>query len=292
MQTLEELHPVTILLYFLAVTGITMFSMHPAVLLSSVVGAVLYFIIRNRKQHRKRHLFSVILFLILMLINPLMSHNGVTVLFVLNDNPVTLEALLYGADSALMITAVLYWLGTFSQIMTSEKILYLFGKISPKIALILSMTLRFIPLLNQQVRQVSQTQKALGYYETDNIIDTVRNKARVLDIVLTWAIENGIVTAESMDARGANIGRRTSFSVFHIRKEDVYFSMILIILTAVTVTAMLRHTLTIEFYPAVTVSGCSILNLSGILAFLALTLMPSALQAEVALKWKYLQSKI
>ena len=240
----------------------------------------------------KRHLFSGILFLILTLINPLMSHNGITVLFVLNDNPVTLESLLYGADAALMILAVLYWLGTFSQIMTSEKILYLFGKFSPKIALILSMTLRFIPLLNQQCYQVSQTQKALGYYQTDNIIDTIRNKARVLDIVITWAIENGIITAESMDARGANIGRRTSFSIFYIRREDVYFIIILLILTAVTVTAMFRHTLTIEFYPAVAVPECSILHLSGILTFLALTLMPSVLQAEVALKWKYLQSKI
>ena len=95
-----------------------------------------------------------------------------------------------------------------------------------------------------------------------------------------------------MDARGANIGRRTSFSVFHIRREDKYYSIILIILTAVTIIAMCRHTLIITFYPAVSLPECSMLNLSGMLAFLALSLMPSVLQAEVALKWKYLQSKI
>jgi len=292
MRTLEELHPITILLYFLAVTGITMFSMHPVILGCSLFGAVLYFIIRNGTRHYKRHIFSGILFLILMLINPLVSHNGITVLFVLNDNPVTLEALLYGADSALMIISVLYWIGSFSQIMTSEKILCIFGKFSPKIALMLSMTLRFIPLLNQQSRNISDTQKALGYYQSDNIIDSIREKARVFDIVITWALENGIITAESMDARGANLGRRTSFSIHHIRKDDIFFIIILILFSGINMIIMFRHGLSVEFYPAVSMPEYHIENMTGILTFLALTLMPSILQAEVALKWKYLQSKI
>ncbi|MBR1527813.1 MAG: cobalt transport protein [Oscillospiraceae bacterium] len=292
MQTLEELHPMTILLYFLAVTGITMFSMHPAVLGCSLFGAVLYFIVRNGRKHFKRHIFSGILFLMLTLINPLVSHNGVTVLFVLNDNPITLEALLYGADSALMITAVLYWIGSFSQIMTSEKILCIFGKFSPKIALMLSMTLRFVPLLNRQSKNISDTQKALGYYQSDNIIDSIREKAKIFDIVITWALENGIITAESMDARGANLGRRTSFSIHHIRKEDVFFIIILALLTGITVSVLLLHMLSAEFYPSVSLPEYRIENLTGILTFLGLALMPSILQAEVSLKWKYLQSKI
>ena len=292
MRTIEELHPVAIMIYFLAVTGIAMFCNYPYLLLCSLTGAVLYFIIRNHLKHCRYHFFSLILFLILTGINPLVSHNGVTVLFVLNDNPVTLESLLYGANASVMILAVLYWLRSFSQIMTSEKILCIFGTVSPKIALILSMTLRFIPLLNEQSRKVSDTQKTLGYYQSDNIIDSVKEKGRILDIIITWILENGIITAASMEARGFGTGRRTSFSIYHIRKEDVIFMILILILSGIIILAISRKQLEISFYPSIQMAEHSFIQNFGLLAYAVLVLMPSALEAEEALRWKYLQSKI
>ncbi len=292
MQTIEELHPVTIMIYFLAVTGIAMFCNYPYLLLCSLIGAMIYFIIQNHLKHVKYHFFSLILFLILTGINPLVSHNGVTVLFVLNDNPVTLEALLYGANASVMILAVLYWLRSFSQIMTSEKILCIFGTFSPKIALILSMTLRFIPLLNEQSRKVSDTQKTLGYYQSDNLIDAIKEKGRILDIIITWILENGIITAASMEARGFGTGRRTSFSVYHIRKEDIIFILSILILSGTVIAAASMQQLEITFYPYIQMAGHSFMQSAGLLAYTVLVLLPSVLEAEVALKWKYLQSKI
>ncbi len=292
MQTLEELHPMTILLYFLLITGVTMFCANPVLLLLSLLGAVSYFLIRNGKKHGTYHLMSWILFLILSGINPLVSHNGITVLFVLNDNPVTLEALLYGINSAVMILAVLYWLNSFSQIMTSEKILCIFGTVSPKIALLLSMTLRFVPLLNRQSRKVSDAQKALGYYQSDNIIDSIREKMRVMDIVITWALENGIITANSMEARGSGIGRRTNFSVHRMRHEDRIVILISILLFSVTAAAVVRHSLDFVFYPAISSAEYSAWSAAGTASYAVLAFLPGILQAEAALRWKYLRSKI
>ena len=42
-------------------------------------------------------------FLLMAFANPLLVHNGETVLFFMNDNPVTLEAMIYGGMSSLMI---------------------------------------------------------------------------------------------------------------------------------------------------------------------------------------------
>ncbi len=290
MHTLDELHPVTILLYFLAVAGIAMFCMNPILLFCSFTGAICYFFILNQLKFLKRHFFSLILFFILTLINPLVSHNGVTVLFILNDNPVTLEALLYGADSALMILSVLYWLGLFSQIMTSEKILCIFGTFSPKIALFLSMTLRFVPLLNAQWKKVCDTQKTLGYFQSDNIIDKIRDYMRVFDIVLTWSLENGIITANSMDARGSGIGKRTSFSIHRFQKQDFLFICISILLTITTILCF--NALEIQFYPAVSMTELNFTAIIGLSAYFLLALLPSVIQIEVSLKWKFLQSKI
>ena len=292
LQTLEELHPVTILLYFSAIAGIAMFCMNPILLLCSFTGAILYFFILNKLKFLKRHFYSFLLFLILTLINPLVSHNGVTVLFVLNDNPVTLESLLYGADSALMILSVLYWLGLFTQIMTSEKILCIFGTFSPKIALFLSMTLRFVPLLNSQWKKVCDTQKTLGYFQSDNIIDRIKDYMRVFDIVLTWSLENGIITANSMDARGSGIGKRTSFSIHHFQKQDFILIFIIILLTGMIIFVICQNALEINFYPAVSMAELNFLSIIGLSAYFLLALLPSVIQIEVSLKWKFLQSKI
>ncbi|MBE6876926.1 MAG: energy-coupling factor transporter transmembrane protein EcfT [Ruminococcus sp.] len=269
-----------------------MFCNYPYLLISSLTGAVIYFIIRNRTKHIRHHIFSVILFLILTAANPLVSHNGVTVLFVLNDNPVTLEALLYGANASVMVLAVLYWLNSFSQVMTSEKILCIFGTVAPKIALLISMTLRFVPLLNAQSQKVSDAQKTLGYYQSDNMIDSIKEKGRVLNIVITWALENGIITANSMSARGFGTNRRTHFSIHHIRKEDRIVIITVMLLSAVTILSVSRKAVEISFYPEIHSAEHSALYFAGLSAYTGLALLPSVLQAEVSLRWKYLQSKI
>lgn len=92
-------------------------------------------------------------------INPLFSHNGVTPLFFLNGNPVTLEAVLYGLDIAVMLVAVLYWFKGYNHVMTSDKFLFLFGRAIPRLALVLSTALRFVPLLKVQIRRVSRAQR-------------------------------------------------------------------------------------------------------------------------------------
>lgn len=80
------------------------------------------------------------------LANPLFIHNGETVLFFMNDNPITLEAIIYGGVSSLMIVGVLLWCRCYGAILTTDKFLYLFGRLIPKLGLILSMAFRFIPL--------------------------------------------------------------------------------------------------------------------------------------------------
>ena len=118
--------------------------------------------------------FYLPLYLMIAVINPLFSHNGVTPLFFLNGNPVTLEAVLYGLDIAVMLVAVLYWFKGYSHVMTSDKFLFLFGRAIPRLALVLSTALRFVPLLKVQIRRVGRAQKAMGLYAADSYVDKVK----------------------------------------------------------------------------------------------------------------------
>lgn len=137
----------------------------------SLLGAVISQLFYCKKDGLKQYLPYLFIFIITALLNPLISHNGKTVLFVLNDNPITLEALLFGINSAGMILAVLLWFRCFSKIMTSDKLLYIFSAFSPKAALILSIALRYVPLFFKKRREISDSAKGMGIFKADNVPD-------------------------------------------------------------------------------------------------------------------------
>lgn len=292
MRSFSEYDPVVIAVFFVTVLSVAMFCGHPIIAAITLFTGVIYNIVLNGRQHMKSHLFFLILFIVLAAANPLVSHNGVTVLFVMNHNPVTLEALLYGINSAAMIVGVLYWFRNFTRIMTSDKLLHIFGRLSPKLSLVLSMALRFVPLFKGQAEKVHDAQRAMGAYKDDNIVDDIRGNMRIFSIIVTWALENGIITADSMEARGYGTGRRTSFTRYRLRVEDIVFLAADLILFGAAIAAIVTDSVEFTFYPVVRGSISGIAGAAGTAAYGIMLLMPVIVEAEVRIRWKYLQSGI
>jgi energy-coupling factor transport system permease protein len=288
MRSFENSNPIVITLYFLSVIGILMFSQNPILLLLGFLGSFFYTLIRSRRIP----VFYLFLFILLTLANPLMSHNGKTVLFVINDSPITLEALVYGAVSAGILITVLCLFRIFSGIMTRDKLLYVFGSLSPKLALILSMGLRYVPLFRERAKKISESQLALGLYKEDNILDKIKSDLRVFSILITWALENGITTADSMSARGYGKRRRTYFSLFKFRKSDAILLILTILCSALTLVGMAMGTLDFIFYPTLKFVNLAPLVVAAYSAYGLLSVLPIILETEERLRWKYLQSKI
>jgi energy-coupling factor transport system permease protein len=292
MRSFSEYNPIAVAVWFFSVTGVAMFCSYPVLMVISLAGGVLFFLRRNGFTHGKTHLFFWLLFAVLALANPLISHNGRTVLFVMNHNPVTLEAALYGVNSAVMIIGVLYWFRSFTQIMTSEKLLYITGALSPKLSLVLSMALRFVPIFSRQSAKISAAQTAMGLYKEDNIVDDIRGKSRIFSIMVTWALENGIITADSMEARGFGTGRRTQLRRFGFRRGDILLLAASLALLGVTAAAIGTGALSFEFYPSMEMKELTFLGISGIISYAALVLLPIFIETEAELRWKYLRSGI
>lgn len=291
MHNFENLNPIAVSVYFLTVTGISMFCMNPVLLCFSLFGSILFFLFRNGRKYIKSHFGFLLLFFIMAIINLLFSHNGATVLFVINDSPITLEATFYGLVAAAMILAVLYWFRSFTQIMTSDKLLYVSGKLSPKLSLVLSMGLRYVPLFSTQAKKINATQTALGLYKDDNIVDRVKGGTRVFSVLLTWALENGIITADSMAARGYGIGKRTHFSVFRFRIADVILLLLTLTLGIVTCLSLGTNALDITFYPKIKISALTPVSVLGLTAYGILTMLPIIVELTEKIKWNYLKSK-
>jgi energy-coupling factor transport system permease protein len=292
MNRFEEYNPITVAVIYLCILGISMFFINPALQILSFLGAVSYDAVRRGKKRRGGYLWYLTLFLILTFVNPLVSHNGVTVLFFLNNNAITLESIMFGANSGIMILAAILWLRSFSDITTSDRLLYLTGRLSPKISLILSMAIRYVPLFRKQAKKIEDGGKAIGIYTKDSIPGNIKSKLRVFSAMVTWALENGIITADSMSARGYGLKRRTSFSVFKINKEDVAVLLAVCLLFAGVMYAVLRGGLDFSFYPRVTTGKNAALYITGCISYGLLVLSPALLEIWSNIRWKYLISKI
>ncbi len=291
MRRFSDYNPIAVAVYFLCAAGTVMFSMNPVIILLSLIGAVVLLVTRNGSRERGCLLSLAAAFVILALINPIFSHNGVTVLFVLNDIPFTFEAAVYGAAASAMIVSALCWFRSFSQIMTSDRLLYLLGGISPKLALIFSTALRYVPLYRRQAEKVKNAQKALGLFDTETLSGQFRGNIRIFSVMVTWALENGIITSDSMTARGYGIGKRTYFTLYRFRRSDLFLLLSSLLLFSGTLLGTALGALEFSYYPAITGISLSPLAAAAYFSYGALALLPSFIQIQGDIRWKYLLSK-
>ena len=276
MKQFSSLHPVVLFLYFCAVLGVTMFCLNPAVQLVSLGGALLLNAIVDGQTKLLRRLLPLVMIPLGGVINPIFSHHGQTVLFFLNNNPVTLQSFYYGLTMGGTVCAALFWLKSFSQLMSSDKLLCVFGRVSPKLALMLSLILRFVPLLGRRSRDSREALQAMGLFREDNFFLKLRSRVRVFFAVAASALENGIITADSMEARGYSVGRRTAYSTFRFSWADGVFAFVCA--AALGAALAVLRAMRVDFYPTVTLNGDRSALAVGLVAFALLCLLPGALQ--------------
>ncbi len=216
-------HPTVNFLYFGLVLLFTMCFEHPLARLVSLAGALCYDLYLNgRKAARFSLLYMLPVLLLTALINPAFSHEGVTILTYLpSGNPLTLESILFGVAAALMLVSVILWFACYSTVMTSDKFVYLFGRIIPALSLVLSMTLRFVPKFRAQAHSISEAQRCVGRDVRDgSLLRRMKNGVTILSILLTWSLENAIETADSMRGRGYGLPGRTAYSIYRFDDRD------------------------------------------------------------------------
>ena len=289
----QRVHPLPAFFYLFFLILLTMLSVHPVTVFFSFSGAVLFCAVYSDV----RRFFSgaasyCLLFLAITLTNPLFAHQGETPLLFLNDMPVTLEAILYGADMALLMIAALLWCRAFFGIMTTDKSLWLFTRLLPKAALVLAMSLRLLPLLKRKWRKIYEAQAAMGYRGEAGVFSAARLHLRVLSALITWAFEDAIDTAAAMKARGYGLAGRIGFSVFRFRKKDAVLLSFLLVAVAVTIVGFAQGVYTFRFYPGVDRLSFSGTDMIFYSVFGVFCYLPFITEVAEGLRWKYLQSKI
>lgn len=287
-----SLHPAVCLLYFIAVLGITLACIHPVMTTISLASAVVFSWQLNGGEkvwQTARYVLPMVL--LISIANPLFNHRGVTLLFTLWGHWITLEAAVYGIVSAMSLAAVIYWFSCWQTVMTSDKVLYLFGKAAPNTALLVTMTLGLIPRLQTRSRQIAEAQQML-YPDTDRVLPRMQRAVRSLSSLMTWSMESSLRTADSMKARGYGVRRRTTFHLFFFDSRDAFILGLIIALGLTCVLARCFGHGTMEYYPRMSavVTGGSGFMLYGLFTLLAL--FPSVLELKEAAKWRYCSLKM
>ncbi|WP_339281689.1 energy-coupling factor transporter transmembrane component T [Paenibacillus sp. FSL H8-0282] len=293
-DSFSTFHPFVNFLYFVVVLLFSMVFMHPIFQVIALISAVAYSIMLKGKKGIRFNLLYMIPFLLFMAVmNPVFNHQGVTILFYLNNgNPITKESILYGVAAACMFVTVIIWFSCYNVVMTSDKFIYIFGKILPALSLIFSMVLRFVPRYLAQIKVISNAQKCIGRdVSQGNLLARARNGITILSIMTTWALENAIETADSMRSRGYGLPGRTSFSIFRLDARDKVALLIMTGLIALVAVGAVMGENTMRFYPSIKASAITPFSILIYIAYFALCMFPVLINMVEAMKWKSIESK-
>lgn len=293
-DTFSGYHPVINLFYFVLVLAFSMVLMHPVCLCISLTAALCCSLtLGGKKSVRGSLLLLLPMALVAAAVNVLFNHEGATILAYLpSGNPLTLESIVYGFSAAVMLSALVLWFLCFSQVMTSDKLAYLFGRIIPALSLVISMTLRFVPKFKAQFKVVADAQKCAGRpIDEGKTLQRIKHAVTVFSIMVTWSLENGIETADSMKSRGYGLSGRTAFSIYRFDERDGVILLWFCFCGGILGWGALTGGLSWRYYPTIKGTPLTPVAVCLLLCWAGLCLTPVAINVHADRMWDRLHGK-
>lgn len=283
-------NPIASFVYFAGTIVISMLTIHPAAALISLFMAGTCYINVHGRAAFKRIGVLLLIFALLALANPVFNTRGETVLFTyLGGRVFTLEALYYGIVLSAMFVSVIIWFFIYHEVMTADKLLYIFGGLAPALGLALSMILRLVPYYGNHMKSISAARKAVACDGENKSMET----ANVMLAMLSWSLEEGIITSDSMKCRGYGCGKRSRFSVYSFKAGDILFMLWIAGLIVCIIVCKIKKGFEAEFLPGINISGADNRYLvMGLMAMALYFATPIVINVTEAVKWRFLKSRI
>ena len=173
--------------------------------------------------------------------------------------------------------------------MTSDKLIYLFGKAAPVLGLTLSMIFRFIPLLKSRFREIKMGQQCMGRHTEGGAFAKTRQLCKEVSILISWSLEASIETSDSMEARGYGLHSRTSFHLFKMSPTDWMVLTAVLITGSISATGCMLGKTSIYFYPVIQFAEWDVLRVITLISFALLLAVPMILDITGERKWHRLR---
>lgn len=276
----EQCHPAVNFIYFgVVIYGMISFQ-HPVFLIISFLCAFLYSIKRNGVRAVVFNLALLPFIGVFAIYYSSYTHFGVTVLeqnFI--GNNLTLESLIYGLTLGTSVAGVMIWFSCIYSVFSSDKVVYLFGKASPRLSLFLSILLRMVPRIKRQAKQIYLAQRGIGK----------RNRFRILSMLITWTIESLTSASESMQSRGSTLRDRKAFSIYRFDYRDGIYVIGMFTCMTVTVMGILLGQTDIVYNPRILITPITSMSYMFYFGYFVLCVMPLGL--ELWTEWRFYYCK-
>lgn len=290
----EQCHPAVNLIYFAAVLVGTLTFQHPVYLAISFLCALAYSVKRNGRKAVIFNLCLIPFVAAFALYYSSYHHFGVTILrrnFI--GNNMTLESLVYGFVLGFTVASVIIWMSCVYSVFSTDKVVYLFGKISPRLSLFLAILLRMVPRCKQEARRIHKAQRGIGRgIDQGRLLRRIRNGLRIFSMLVTWVIDSLTIASESMRSRGSSLRGRTAFSIYRFDNRDRAYVIALFTCLSIMLMAVLLGQTDMAYDPRIIwtpVTSMSWLFYAGYTVF---CLMPIGLDIWTEYRFHAAKNKI
>jgi energy-coupling factor transport system permease protein len=251
MKNFKRMHPLVSFSYYVGALSLMIILQHPIFL-----GVALLIIIAvNFLEDRFKGLTQWLVFMIttgilIVVLNPIFNERGRHVLVEIFHHRITLEAAIYGIMNALLIIGIMALFVSYNEVMSPNKLLYLFSKFMPQFAVLLMLTLRFIPLMKIRLAEISAVQTSKGLSMAHGKwLDKAKTGILYVQVLLVYSLEEAIQTADSMKARGYGYGKRTSYEYFIFKKRDLFALLYLLVVFLLVLIGRMKGNGYLTIYP-------------------------------------------
>ena len=276
----EACHPAVSLIYFAAVIFRMLAFRHPVFLTISFLCAFVYSLKRNGTKALVFDLCLIPCIAVFALYYSSLHHFGMTVLrqnFI--GNNMTVESLVYGIVLGVSLAGVMIWMSCVYSVFSSDKVVYLFGKASPRLSLFLAILLRMVPRIKGEGKRIHTARKGLGKgIDQGGLWQRMKNGIRIFSMLISWTIGSLATMSDSMRSRGSSLRGRTAFSIYRFDNRDRAYVITLFACLTLTVMAALLGLTDMVYDPLIIWKPIAAADSLLCIGYAVLCLMPLILE--------------
>ena len=276
----EACHPAVNLIYFAAVIFGMLAFQHPVFLVISFLCAFAYSLKRNGTKALVFNLCLIPCIAVFALYYSSLHHFGMTVLrqnFI--GNNMTVESLVYGFVLGVSLAGVMIWMSCVYSVFSSDKVVYLFGKASPRLSLFLAILLRMVPRIKGEVKRIHTARKGLGKgIDQGSLWQRMKNGIRIFSMLISWTIGSLATMSDSMRSRGSMLRGRTAFSIYRFDNRDRAYVITLFACLTLTVMAIMLGLTDMVYDPRISWEPIAAADSLFCIGYAVLCLMPLILE--------------
>ena len=148
------------------------------------------------------------------------------------------------------------------------------------------MTLRFVPRYKKEFIKIKMSQSCLNEgMEDGNFFDKIRHFSNILSSFITFVLEDGIDTADTMVSRGYGIGKKSSYKKEKFTFEDKKVFIIMLVLIFIMGVGIFKGAYYISFFPKISFTGIYFESMLYYISFFVFSVIPIFIEIKEEMLW-------